>query len=175
MRQGTAAAICRGLPQVCGSDADIQGERHPGSADSCFVSQLFFREFPFAAAARPGLARRMLRLIETGSRNNRRRRPMFNLMTQQRLRRENRDFRGTGGLSQDNRAAGFIPAFCDMETGRTELSRLADGMLAPIHLLCGLPAEWVVSRDTAGAVSAVKPSIVAGFVPALRARAVGMR
>jgi hypothetical protein len=37
-------------------------------------------------------------------------------------------------------------------------------MLAPIHLLCGLPAEWVVSRDAAGGVSAVKPSIVAGFL-----------
>jgi hypothetical protein len=89
---------------------------------------------------------------------------MFNLMTQQRIRRENYDFRGSGGLSQNNRAAGFLPAFCDMETGRTELSRLADGMLAPIHLLCGLPEDWVVTRDATGCVSAVKGSIVAGFL-----------
>jgi hypothetical protein len=37
-------------------------------------------------------------------------------------------------------------------------------MLAPIHLLSGLPPEWVVTRDAAGGVSAVKPSIVAGFL-----------
>jgi hypothetical protein len=89
---------------------------------------------------------------------------MFNLMTQQRIRRENLDFRGTGGLSENNRTAGFLPAFCDTETGRTEPSRLADGMLAPIHLLCGVPSEWVVTRDATGTVSAVKPSIVAGFL-----------
>jgi hypothetical protein len=89
---------------------------------------------------------------------------MFNLMTQQRIRRENLDFQGTGGLSENNHASGFLPAFCDSETGRTELSRLADGMLAPIHLLSGLPPEWVVTRDAAGGVSAVKPSIVAGFL-----------
>jgi hypothetical protein len=37
---------------------------------------------------------------------------MFNLMTQQCIRRDNHDFRGTGGLSENNRAAGFLPAFC---------------------------------------------------------------
>jgi hypothetical protein len=89
---------------------------------------------------------------------------MFNLMTQQRIRWENHDFRRTGGVSENNRAAGFLPAFCDLETGRTEPSRLADGMLAPIHLLSGVPAEWVVTRDAAGGVSTVKSSILAGFL-----------
>jgi hypothetical protein len=37
-------------------------------------------------------------------------------------------------------------------------------MLAPIHLLCGLPDEWVVTRDSAGCVSSVKASVVAGFL-----------
>jgi hypothetical protein len=89
---------------------------------------------------------------------------MSTLMTSQRIRRENRRYRGTGGLSANNRGAGFAPAFCDKETGRTELSRLAGGMPAPIHLLGGLPEEWVVSRDSAGAVLAIKASVVAGFL-----------
>ena len=51
------------------------------------------------------------------------------------LRNENRAFRGTGGVSAGNRTSGFIPAFCDTTTGRVEPSRLADGRLAPMHLL----------------------------------------
>jgi hypothetical protein len=43
---------------------------------------------------------------------------MFNLMTQQRIRRDNHDFRGTGGLSENNRAAGFSRLSVDT-AGRT--------------------------------------------------------
>ena len=89
---------------------------------------------------------------------------MLSLMSIQRLRCENRRYRGTRGISQNNRGAGFLPAFCDMETGRTELSRLAGGRPAPIHLLCGLPDEWVATRDAGGTVLALKASVVAGFL-----------
>ena len=33
-----------------------------------------------------------------------------------------------------------------------------------MHLLDGLPDEWVVNRDTGGRPSAVRPSVIAGFV-----------
>jgi len=85
-------------------------------------------------------------------------------MTIQGIRRDNKRFSGTGGLSENNRGIGFVPAFCDAETGRTELSRLPGGVPAPIHLLGGLPAEWVVRRDASGGILAVKATVVAGFV-----------
>jgi len=89
---------------------------------------------------------------------------MTTSMTSQRIRRENRLFRRTGGVSANNRSAGFVPAFCDRETGRTELSRLPGGLPAPMHLLSGLPEEWVVRRDAGGGILAVKATIIAGFV-----------
>jgi hypothetical protein len=55
-------------------------------------------------------------------------------------------------------------AFCDRETGRTELSRFACGSPAPCHLIDGLPEDWVVARDAAGNAVAIKGSVVAGFV-----------
>jgi hypothetical protein len=85
-------------------------------------------------------------------------------MTDLRLHEQNRRFRGTGGVSHSNCSAGFLPAFCDLDTGRAERSRFAGGAPAPVHLLCGLPEDWVVARDAAGAVTAVKASVVAGFV-----------
>jgi hypothetical protein len=45
-----------------------------------------------------------------------------------------------------------------------ELSRLAGGTPAPVHLLGGLPEEWVIDRDAGGGVCAVKASVVAGFL-----------
>jgi len=85
-------------------------------------------------------------------------------MSSQRIRDENRKFAGTGGVSQNNRGYGFVPAFCDLQTGRAEVSRFASGLPAPVHLLCGLPSEWIVARDRSGTVTAVKPSVVAGFL-----------
>ncbi|MCG6861745.1 MAG: hypothetical protein LJE70_10775 [Chromatiaceae bacterium] len=85
-------------------------------------------------------------------------------MTIQGIRRDNERFSGTGGVSENNRGTGFLPAFCDAETGRTELSRLPGGVPAPIHMLGGLPAEWVVRRDASGGVLAVKNTVVAGFL-----------
>jgi hypothetical protein len=85
---------------------------------------------------------------------------MATLMSSQRIRRENRRFRGTSGLSENNRGSGFVPAFCDQETGRTELSRLPGGPPAPIHLLGDLPADWVVSLQGCCTFSATRPAPV---------------
>ena len=89
---------------------------------------------------------------------------MNRLLTSATLRQENTRYRDSGGVSGNNRSAGFAPAFCDSETGRTELSRFTNGSTAPCHLIDGLPEDWVVERDATGHTLAIKHSIVAGFV-----------
>jgi hypothetical protein len=91
---------------------------------------------------------------------------MNRLMTGERLRKENLVYDGTGGVSERNGRSGFIPAFCDTATGRVEPSRCADGTLASLHLLAGLPREWVVTRGAGDEVVAVKPTVIAGFLRA---------
>lgn len=86
------------------------------------------------------------------------------LLTVNRLVQQNHCFKGTGGVSQENRSRGFVPAFSDTTTGTIYLSRFADGHLAPMHLLEGLPAEVVAGRTSSGRVKAVKKTVVAGFV-----------
>jgi hypothetical protein len=89
---------------------------------------------------------------------------MHTLMTNNTLRQENLAFVGTGGLSEENRSSGFIPAFYDVATGRAEIARFADGRPAPMHLLEGLPCEWVVERDNAGCPRAIKSTVISGFI-----------
>lgn len=79
------------------------------------------------------------------------------------LWRENAAFRGTGGVSAENRSLAFVPAFIDMETGAVHRSRFADGSNAPFHVLDGLPENLVLSRNALGEVGAVKSTVVAGF------------
>jgi hypothetical protein len=88
---------------------------------------------------------------------------MAYLMTAERLRDENRRHRDTGGVSENNRELGFLPAFHDPETGRTELSRFPNGAPAPVHMIAGLPDEWVAERDPTGLVVAVRENVIAGF------------
>lgn len=80
------------------------------------------------------------------------------------LERQNVEFSGTGGRSQENQGRGFRPAFMDVMTRVVYRSRFADGRLAPCHLLDGLPDEVVASRDGCGRVVQAKTSIVAGFI-----------
>ena len=85
-------------------------------------------------------------------------------MTHEKLRKENQVFAGTGGVSQGNRSSGFIPSFCDTETGAVQISRFKNGLPAPMHLLEGLPDEWVSERDPSGRVASLKASVIAGFL-----------
>ncbi|HXG29138.1 MAG TPA: hypothetical protein VNJ47_09885 [Nevskiales bacterium] len=89
---------------------------------------------------------------------------MNRVMTGQVLEQETRTFRGSGGVSAENRSHGFQPAFHDTQTDIVYLSRFADGRQAPCHLLDGLPDELVVARDAAGRVAAIKASVTSGFV-----------
>ena len=81
-----------------------------------------------------------------------------------RLETENRIYAGTGGVSAGNACAGFRPAYFNESTCETVLSRFADGRLAPIHVLEGLPESWVAMRDEQGAALEVCPEVVAGFM-----------
>lgn len=85
-------------------------------------------------------------------------------MTEQALEQENARFRGTGGISAENRCRGFHPAFRDAQTNIVYPSCFADGRQAPCHLLDGLPDEVIVVRDAAGRAAAVKATITSGFV-----------
>lgn len=51
-----------------------------------------------------------------------------------------------------------------MRTGRSVVSCFADGQPAPVHLLDGLPSEWVEARDAQGNVTKARSGVVAGFL-----------
>ncbi len=85
-------------------------------------------------------------------------------LTRKTLEDENRRYTGRGGISEETRGLGFLPAYLDSATGNIHLSRFADGRRAPIHLLEGLPEQLVLRREASGKVVAVKDSVSAGFV-----------
>lgn len=89
---------------------------------------------------------------------------MNTVMTALRLKEQNRIYGGTRGVSQGCRQQGFRPAFRDTTTGEIHLSVFADGRPAPVHVLDGLPRNWVLVRGGRDRVLAVKETIVAGFV-----------
>lgn len=91
---------------------------------------------------------------------------MNRFLTKRSLRKENFEYRGSGGVSRGNAQAGFVPAFYDVATGRVEPSRLPDGSLAPMHLLTGVPEEWVTARGARNEVLALKATVIAGFLRA---------
>ena len=96
--------------------------------------------------------------------DSRRELPKFRPLTAETLRQQGYAFQGTGGVSAGNRSYGFVPAFLDSETNVVHRARYADGRPAPIHLLDGLPGEWVISRDASGKCLGVKHSVIAGFM-----------
>lgn len=81
-----------------------------------------------------------------------------------RLLQENRRYQGTKAVSEGNRADRFLPAFLDPDTNIVYPSRQADGRLAAVHCLEGLPEELVISRDAAGRVAQAKPGLICGFL-----------
>jgi|GEM_PF-464593 len=85
-------------------------------------------------------------------------------LTRKTLEDENRRYTGRGGISEENRGLGFLPAYLDSATGSIHLSCFRDGRRAPIHLLEGLPKRLVLRRDASGKVIALKGSVSAGFV-----------
>ncbi|MBS1202356.1 MAG: hypothetical protein H6R22_865 [Chromatiaceae bacterium] len=86
------------------------------------------------------------------------------VVTQMSLRDENVLFEATRGVSRNNRSSGFTPGYLNTATGERVPSRFADGSLAPVHLLDGLPESWVAGRNDDGHVTRTRPGIIAGFL-----------
>ena len=82
----------------------------------------------------------------------------------ERLKRENQEFKGKGGVSQENRHMGFVPAYLDSASGKIYRSQYADGRPAPIHLLDGLPSHLKVISCVKGKRSSLSENLVSGFL-----------
>jgi len=80
------------------------------------------------------------------------------------LAKENQKYKGTGGVSEYNRAFGFVPAFYNMVTGEVYLSCFANGRPAPVHLLDGLPSHAVLKSVVTGKAYALQDAVISGFV-----------
>lgn len=107
------------------------------------------------------------RLATRHARGRKQQRPsgrLFQSMSAERRIKEHVAHVGGAAVSASNHDCGFRPAFRDLESGRVVLARFKDGSPAPMHVLEGLPEEWVLERDAAGAVVAVKSSVIAGFL-----------
>ena len=79
------------------------------------------------------------------------------------LAEENLRFAGSGGVSENNREKGFVPAFLDKDSGRVYRSRFADGRPAPVHMVSGLPPSLFVG-EISGRQDKVKDSVICGFL-----------
>lgn len=80
------------------------------------------------------------------------------------LAQENRQYQGTTAISEGCRKSGFVPAFYDTLSDRSAISCFADGTPAPVHLLDGVPVEWVSEYDAEGHVVSLRPGVIAGFL-----------
>lgn len=89
-------------------------------------------------------------------------------LSKQILNWQNAIFSGTQGISENCRGKGFIPAFLDTHSGISVISRFTNGQPAPVHILDGLPKQWIRSFDKDGAVSTVREGVIAGFMHAGR-------
>lgn len=85
------------------------------------------------------------------------------IITKKALAEENRHFSGTGGISQNNKNLGFVPAFLDSSSGRVYRSCFSDGTPAPIHIYDGLPEHTIIKRDSRGVVISIRHDIISGF------------
>ena len=80
------------------------------------------------------------------------------------LQSENQIYEGTGGISKENYAKGFEPAFLDSHTGIIYRSCFIDGRPAPVHVMDGLPNNLVTKRNASGVVIAIKDGVISGLV-----------
>ena len=85
-------------------------------------------------------------------------------VTMDTLIEQNQVYKASMGVSERCANSGYTPAFQDTLTGETHLSLYANGHLAPVHILDGLPDQWVVKRDQSSRIVAVRATVVAGFV-----------
>ncbi len=85
-------------------------------------------------------------------------------LTRETLRTQNQRYSHTAGVSRHNHRRGYLPGFLDQETGSMYPSCKADGSLAPIHMMDGLPESLITARSASGRAAAVKRTVIAGFI-----------
>lgn len=88
-------------------------------------------------------------------------RPLESKLSYAALTMENKQYAGSGGISENNHQYGFIPAFRNEENLEVRLSYKANGKISPVHVLEGLPPHWFIDS---GQTLELKVSIVSGFV-----------
>ena len=86
------------------------------------------------------------------------------LTSNESLHQENLRYQGSGGVSAENRCAGFVPAFLDASSGTTYRSRFADGRPAPIHVLECLPKHLLVRSAVSGCMVSAGHHLISGFL-----------
>jgi hypothetical protein len=89
---------------------------------------------------------------------------MMEQLTRETLKTQNQRFCHTAGVSHQNNRWGYLPGFLDEETGSVYPSCKADGTLAPIHVMDGLPESLITARSASGRAAAVKRTVIAGFI-----------
>ena len=76
------------------------------------------------------------------------------------LQIQNEEYLGTGGRSQENRHAHFVPAFKDRDTNIVYSSKFGDGRTAPFHCIDGLPEDAFTDDE----VPSLKTNVIVGFI-----------
>ena len=89
---------------------------------------------------------------------------MKRMLTSDDVIQQSMAYRGTGGVSAENSAYGYCPAFFDRDNGRIYVSHDVVEKTVSSHRFDGLPEDCVVERDHQGRPCAVKGSLVVGFV-----------
>lgn len=79
------------------------------------------------------------------------------------LEKQETTYQKISGFNLSSLCVGLVPAFRDLSTNETHLSMNADGIISPIHLVEGLPIDWVTEWDTSGFPVSLRPGIIAGF------------
>ena len=79
------------------------------------------------------------------------------------LEKQQKTYQKISGMNISDLCVGFIPAFRDLSTDETHLSITSEGKISPIHLIDGLPLDWVTEWDLQGYPKLLKPSVIAGF------------
>ncbi len=85
-------------------------------------------------------------------------------LTQLSLRDEKVLFERTRALGLHNERRGFVPGFRHNASGDLAIARFADGSAAPLHVLDGLPEDWIAVRDARGHVTHTCAGLVSGFI-----------
>jgi hypothetical protein len=85
------------------------------------------------------------------------------MLTVAELKEQRGTYQTVSGKSLSDLCIGFMPAFRDVTTGETHLALRPDGSLSPVHLIDGLPSNWVSKWDSNGRAMGLKSTIVAGF------------